>query len=125
MGCRTVGCSAEVVQTSWRVLGEGQKAEKVDRLKLGAKGRSLGNSWTGFTKGLLKIWLSEKNSSRTFYFIFHPVCLTFPEDFYAHSGPCGRLLEMGEPTARQDGEAAWEGRGEQASAEQTVERIDF
>lgn len=30
-----------------------------------------------------------------------------------------------EPTARQDGEAAWKGRGEQASAEQTVERIDF
>ena len=44
MGCRIVGCSAEVVQTSWGILGKGQKAEKVDRLKFGAKGGSLGNS---------------------------------------------------------------------------------
>lgn len=33
---------------------------------------------------------------------------------------------MGEELrARQDGEAAWEGRGERASAEETVERTDF
>ena len=33
---------------------------------------------------------------------------------------------MGEELrARQDGKAAWEGRGEWASAEETVERTDF
>ena len=63
MGCRIVGCSAEVIQTSWGILGKGQKAEKVDRLKFGAKGGSLGNSWTGFTEGLLKIRLSEKKTA--------------------------------------------------------------